>query len=79
MEERKVSGLISLSITSFWTYPLEFLGENNIKESLMRVIKSSDILAQDFGRIYIEFAGITETPLLIRWIYESYVIVFCTF
>lgn len=38
------------------TYPMELLGEDKVRESLMRVIKTARILNQDFGKIYIQFA-----------------------
>ena len=37
------------------TYPYELLGEEKVKESLLRVIKAARILSTNFGRIQIEF------------------------
>lgn len=37
------------------TYPYELLGEEKVKESLLRVIKAARILSTNYGRIYIEF------------------------
>lgn len=36
------------------TYPYELLGEEKVKESLLRLIKASRILSTNYGRIYIE-------------------------
>ena len=33
------------------TYPYELLGEEKIKESLLRVIKSAKLLRTNFGRV----------------------------
>ena len=38
------------------TYPYELLGEEKVKESLLRVIKAARILNTNYGRIYIEFS-----------------------
>jgi glycerol-3-phosphate O-acyltransferase len=40
------------------TYPYELLGEEKVRESLIRVIKAARILSINFGRIYINFAPI---------------------
>lgn len=40
------------------TYPYELLGEEKVKESLLRVIKAARILSTNFGRIYINFSTI---------------------
>ena len=37
------------------TYPYELLGEEKVKESLLRVIKAARILSTNYGRIYMEF------------------------
>ena len=37
------------------TYPYELLGEEKVKESLIRVIKAARILSTNYGRIYMEF------------------------
>jgi glycerol-3-phosphate O-acyltransferase len=39
------------------TYPYELLGEEKVKESLLRVIKAARILSTNYGRIYIEFGS----------------------
>lgn len=39
------------------TYPYELLGEEKVKESLLRVIKAARILNLNYGRIYIEFGN----------------------
>lgn len=36
------------------TFPIELLGESKVKESLGRLIKASEILKENYGRIYIE-------------------------
>lgn len=40
------------------TYPYELLGEEKVKESLIRVVKAARILSTNFGRIYINFGPI---------------------
>ena len=35
------------------TYPYELLGEEKVKESLLRVIKAGKIISSNYGRIYI--------------------------
>ena len=37
------------------TYPLELLGENKVKESLLRVLSAVKLLNANHGRVYIEF------------------------
>lgn len=37
------------------TFPLELLGEEKVKESLLRIIRAAKILKMNFGRIYIDF------------------------
>jgi len=37
------------------TYPYELLGEEKVKESLLRVIKAIRILSTNYGRIHIGF------------------------
>jgi glycerol-3-phosphate O-acyltransferase len=37
------------------TYPYELLGEEKVRESLLRVIRAAKILSLNYGRIYIEF------------------------
>lgn len=37
------------------TYPYELLGEEKVKESLLRVIKAIKILSSNFGRIHVGF------------------------
>lgn len=39
------------------TYPYELLGEEKVKESLLRLIKASRILSTNYGRIYIEIGA----------------------
>ena len=39
------------------TYPYELLGEEKVKESLLRLIKASRILSTNYGRIYIDFGA----------------------
>jgi len=39
------------------TYPYELLGEEKVKESLLRVIKAARILSTNYGRIYMEFGN----------------------
>lgn len=36
------------------TFPFELLGEEKVKESLMRIVKAIKILNMNFGRIYVE-------------------------
>lgn len=40
------------------TYPYELLGEEKVKESLLRVIRAARILTTNYGRIYIEFGNL---------------------
>ncbi len=44
------------------TYPLELLGEDKVKESLIRILKAAKILNSNMGRVYIEFGS----PMRIR-------------
>ena len=37
------------------TFPFELLGETKVKESLLRMIKSVQVLGMNFGSINIEF------------------------
>ena len=36
------------------TYPYELMGEEKIRESLLRLIRASSTLVQNYGKIYIE-------------------------
>jgi len=36
-------------------YPLELLGEEKLKESLIRILKAARFLNSNMGRVYIEF------------------------
>ena len=36
------------------TYPYELLGEEKLKESLMRLLSSTKVLSTNYGRIYIQ-------------------------
>ena len=36
------------------TFPYELLGEQKVKESLSRVLKGANVLAKNFGRVYVE-------------------------
>lgn len=36
------------------TYPYELMGEEKVRESLMRLMRASTTLLQNYGKIYIE-------------------------
>jgi glycerol-3-phosphate O-acyltransferase len=55
------------------TYPYELLGEEKVKESLLRVIRAASILTANYGRIYIEFGNLIS----LREFSKSYCEVSC--
>lgn len=50
------------------TFPYELLGEQKVKESLLRVVRAASMLYENFGRVYIEFGE----PISLKQYIEKY-------